>query len=177
MSIEFHCHHCGRPVRAPNDAGGRHAACPSCHQQVYIPTAAEQIEPLGLAPIDEEAERKAQQLERETKELTHRILFDREGLGREGVLGKTGGGASAAPPPPRALVTSTAMNAMVIDYVAAMAAGELDKAARLGGEIRQNPKLADEAVQRLLSDDMPPQKLTGIPRPVLVKFLKQALTE
>ena len=37
MSIEIHCDHCGKLIKAPDDAGGQRGKCPYCHQSVYVP--------------------------------------------------------------------------------------------------------------------------------------------
>jgi len=165
MAIEFHCYHCGKLVRAPDDAGGRHGKCPACHQSVYIPMPPEQIEPLELAPVDETEERERERLLRETRELQRRLLSEREPADLAGAAAP-GSGGGALPP-------ELDMETLVIEYVEAMAAGELAQAEELAADIRADMKAAEEVIQRLTLDEIPPQRLAGIPRAVLVGFLKQ----
>lgn len=164
MAIEFHCDHCGKQVRAPDNAGGQHGQCPSCHQTVYIPTADGEIEPLTLAPVDEQFEREKERALRETRELTSRILHDREALSSE-----RGGSRQPAP----AAVTASEMQEIVVQYAAAMHEGKLAEAEALAVDIRRNLRLADDVVQRLLSDEIPHPRLSKIPRPLLNGFFRQ----
>lgn len=188
MPIEVHCHHCGQMVRAPDNAGGKHGKCPSCHQSVYIPTPANQLEPLSLEPVDTEFERRKQKLTHETAQLTARILREKDGpekpgdraerLAREekaAAAARAGGGSPAAAPrvPATPTLTPAAAMEMVIEYAAAMFAGKLDKAEAYAEELRENMKLAEDAMQRIVVDEIPPAKLANIPRPLVVGFFKQ----
>lgn len=176
MPIEFHCPFCGRTVRAPDEHAGRHGKCPSCHQSVYVPTPSEQIEPLLIAPLDDSFESEKARMERESRELQRRLLRERE-LPPE-TRGRTGSGTGSAaypsatagesPPPPPVDVET-----LVIEYAICMVDGNLEEAAGLAAEIRKHMKQADEVMQRLTMDAIPPPQLARIPRPVLVKFFKQ----
>jgi hypothetical protein len=166
MSIEFHCDHCGRLVRAPDDAGGKHGKCPSCHQSVYIPMPSDEIEPLDIAPIDESEERERSELLKESQDIQRRLMEERD----------VPAGAAAAPPPsPASQVTppSLDMDTLIIEYALAMANGNLEEADRLATDIRTDMKSAEEVMQRLTLDELPPERLADIPRPVLVGFFKQ----
>jgi len=166
MSIEFHCNHCGKLVRAPADAGGKHGKCPACHQSVYIPMPSDQIEPLDLAPVNDQEERQRAELLQESLELERRLLAERD-LGRE---------AAAPPPRPAAdqvLPPEVDAESLVFQYVEAMAAGDLASAEDLADEIRRNMAVAEPVIQRLMMDELLPQRLANIPRPVLLAFLRQ----
>ncbi|MGB2987225.1 MAG: hypothetical protein WBE26_15250, partial [Phycisphaerae bacterium] len=65
MSIELHCPQCQKLIRAPDTAGGKHGKCPYCGEKVYIPMPPDESEEIALAPIDEEEERRAEELRRE----------------------------------------------------------------------------------------------------------------
>jgi hypothetical protein len=65
------------------------------------------------------------------------------------------------------------MEEAVVNYAKAMAAGNLERAEELAGEIRRDFRVADEVIQRLMLDEIPPAELADIPRPVLVGFFKQ----
>ena len=73
----------------------------------------------------------------------------------------------------RCLEQYESMDALVINYAAAMAAGDLAKAESFATQIRQNPRAAEEVMQRITVDQIPPPQLAKIPRPVLVGFFKQ----
>jgi hypothetical protein len=169
MSIEFHCNHCGKLVRAPDDAGGKHGKCPACRQSVYIPMPADQIEPLEIAPVDESEERERDRLLKESQDLQRRLLEERE-IPR---------GTATPPPSPGAQVMPPSLDieTLVIEYAEAMAAGNLEQAEQLAASIRADMDTAREVTQRLMLDEIPPERLAKIPRPVLVGFLKQLQAE
>jgi hypothetical protein len=169
MPIEFHCPYCGKQIRAADEHGGKHGKCPSCHQKVYVPTAPEQIEPLKLAPVDEAFEREQARLMRETHDLTHRLLHERET--------PEGKGKAAAPPPPQAdsPITRVDVEHLVVEYAVCMADGSLDEARQIAAELRTHGRQVNDVVQRLLMDELPPPQLARIPRPVLNGFLKQLI--
>jgi hypothetical protein len=54
-----------------------------------------------------------------------------------------------------------------------MADGNLDEAESLAREIRRDLRRAEDVMQRLTMDEIPPAQLAGIKRPVLVGFFKQ----
>lgn len=167
MAIEFHCEHCGKMVRAGAEHAGKRGKCPSCHQPVYIPAPDEEIEPLRLAPIDPNAERDRQRLLKEGRDLATRLMKEKD----------------APPPEPAARPLSNEpvgdmrlpidMDALIIDYVLAMADGSLDEAEEIAKDIRRDPKRAEEVMQRFTMDEIPPAQLAAIKRPVLIGFFKQ----
>lgn len=180
MPIELHCNHCGKLVRAPDEAAGKHGTCPACHQSVYIPTPDDRLEVLGLEPVDPDFERRKKQLARETANMAARVLRDREGLGPEkpgdraermAAAERAAASASAAPKP----VAANPQQVMqwVIGYAAAVAGGNLPEAERLEEAIRGNLPAAQDAIQRILVDEIPPAALSKIPRPVLVGIFKK----
>lgn len=167
MAIELHCNHCGKLVRAPDDAGGKHGKCPACHQSVYIPTPSDQLEPLPLAPEDHSAEEAARRARQEAVRLQQALLNERES-------GPEPAGARArAPVESAAYEPQLDMDTLVIEYAAAMASGDLAQAEQYAGQIKRNPKKAEEVMQRITVDEILPDRLANIPRPVLVGFFKQ----
>ena len=166
MSIEFHCEHCGKLVRAPDDTGGKHGKCPSCHQSVYIPMPSDQIEPLDISPVDQAEERERARLRQEALELQRNLLEERElpkGLATEPALP-----AAGTPLPPK-----LDMQTLLIEYALAMAAGNLEQAEQLATDIRTDMRAAEETIQRMVADELPPEQLAQIPRPVLAGFFRQ----
>jgi hypothetical protein len=176
MPIEFHCPYCGKQIRAADEHGGKHGKCPSCHQKVYVPTAPDQIEPLKLAPVDEAFAREQARLMRETHDLTHKILHERETPDSKGPR-PAGGPAAPAGTPPAARAEPPAprvdVEHLVVEYAVCMADGNLDEAREIADDLRPHARQVNEVVQRLLMDEIPPQQLARIPRPVLNGFLKQ----
>lgn len=168
MAIEFHCQHCGHLVRTADEHAGKRGKCPRCNNSVYIPTPSEQIEPLKLTPLDDADERHEQELLEESRELAQRILQEKD-VPPESV-------AHPAPrPEPVGDIRLTAANMenLVIEYALNMAQGNLREAEELALEIRTNMRAAEEVMQRLTVDEIPPPRLAKIPRPVLVGFFKQ----
>lgn len=166
MPIEFHCSYCGKLVRAPDDAGGKHGKCPTCHQSVYIPMPSDQVEPLDLAPVDETDERERSRLLKESQEIQRRLLEEREVPRETAADARPSPGGMVLPP-------KLDMDTLVIEYAEAMAAGDLERAERLAADIRGDMKSAEGVMQRLTLDELPPERLANIPRPVLVGFFKQ----
>ena len=165
MAIEFHCDHCGKLVKTSDEHAGKRGKCPHCHQSVYIPTPPEEIEPLRLAPVDEGEERERQRLLEESREIAIKLRDERD-VPPEVVK-------TPLPEPVGDMRLSHDMEQLVTDYVLAMAAGKLTEAEELAKEIRANRILADEFIQRLTMDELPPARLAKIPRAVLLGFVKQ----
>lgn len=184
MSIELHCNHCGKLVRAPDDAGGKHGKCPACHQSVYIPTPPDRIEPLSLEPVDPDFERRKARLMHETAELVGRIAREKEGPEKPGDRAErlareekaAAARATAAHPPARSTqptLTASEAYELVVDYALAMFEGRLPEAEILADELRANLKLAEQAMQRIAVDEILPTKIEKVPRPLLLGFFKQ----
>jgi len=165
MAIEFHCEHCGRLVRAADEHAGKRGKCPTCHQSVYVPTPSEALEPLRLAPIDEQAERERQRLAHDAAQLAQALRGERESP-PEGSHG----------PEPIAVGGLPAhgdIESAIIEYVLAMASGRLTDADALAIEVQGRMNQAEPIIDRLSLDEIPPPKLAKVPRPVLRGFLKQ----
>lgn len=166
MTIEFHCNHCGKQVRAPDEAGGKHGRCPACHQSVYIPMADGEIELLDLAPVDTEREREAERARRESEALQRQILHEKD-LPPETAGSKRPVAGGFAPPP------AVDIEDTVVRFAKAMADGKLAVAEELAAAVRRHPRELNDVVQRITADEIPPDALASIPRPVLLAFLRQ----
>jgi phage FluMu protein Com len=167
MAIEFHCQHCGHLIRTGNEHAGKRGKCPHCQNSVYIPTPSDELEPLDLAPVDDADERRQRELLEETRKLTERMLHEKD-VPPE--IPHTG----PRPEPVGDIRLTTAnMENLVIDYALNMAAGKLAEADELAEEIHMNMSAAEEVMQRMTLDEIPPPRLAKIPRPVLVGFFKQ----
>lgn len=166
MSIEFHCEHCGMLVRTASTNAGKRGKCPGCHQSIYVPTAGEEIEPLELAPIDPEAEASKRRLEEEGRRVAEQLRADRTEIPPESAK-------TPLPVPTSDPRLELDMETLVIEYVLAMADGRLDEAEQYATDIRTDWDAAEDVIQRLTMDDMPPRRLKSIPHAVLVGFLRQ----
>lgn len=165
MAIEFHCDHCGKLVKTSDEHAGKRGKCPHCHQSVYIPTPAEDLEPLRLAPVDEGEERERQRLLEESREIAIKLRDEREV--------PPDVAKAPLPEPMGDMRLSSDMEHLVTEYVLCMAAGKLTEAEELARDIRGNRILADEFIQRLTMDELPPARLAKIPRAVMLGFIKQ----
>jgi hypothetical protein len=169
MSIEFHCDHCSRLIRAPNDAAGRRGKCPFCQQSVYIPTPSEDIEEIPLAPVDTAAEREQERLDRESRQAEREILADkRPPMDRAGA-------PTAAPTEsamPANIPTGGDVEDLVVDYLLLMRNSELVQAEAVLDDLRRSKAAAIQVINRLATDAVPPQALAGVPLGVFQGFLK-----
>ncbi len=168
MSIEFHCNHCGKVIKTGGDNAGKRGKCPYCKNSVYIPTPSDQIEPLELAPLDEEEQKEKERQLEETRRVAEQLRQDK----------------STPPPDVDQNDTSSAMPAgdarlkpdmetLVLGYAKAMAEGNLSEAEDYANDIRQDMDRANEVIDRILSDEIPPAQLASIPPAVLRGFFKQ----
>ena len=168
MPIEFHCNHCGELVRTSAENAGKRGKCPKCHQSVYIPTPPDDIEPLRLAPVDEDEEARRKRLIEESQDLARTIRRERADLPPEPAAAQR-----PSVPPVDDLRLPTDMEALITDYALLMAQGKLNEAQRIATEIRKDLPRADEFIERMTMDELPPVRLSHIPRPVLQGFMKQ----
>jgi hypothetical protein len=166
MTIEFHCDRCGKLVRTPADNAGKRGRCPFCHQSVYIPTPADQIEPLDLSPVDETAEQRQERLMRESRHLTQRLLNEKEAPASGGPTHPVDSMSDILPP-------HTDVESLVVEYAQCMADGKLADAEEVAAEIRRNMGEAERIIERMTLDEIPHPGLSHIPRPVLLAFFKQ----
>ena len=176
MAIEFHCDHCGKLIRAPQDAAGRQGKCPHCQQSVYIKTPSDQIEEVGLTPLDDQADATEARARREAQQLERNLLRERaevadpadrgsgagrgSGGGRETTTGET----APAPSPADA-------EELVVEYLQALAVSDLDSAERIAASLRADKATTLEVIERIGQDSIPPRGLENVPPAVLNGFL------
>lgn len=166
MPIEFHCSHCNHLIRAPGEHAGKRGKCPHCKNSVYIPTPSEEIELFTLAPIDPAEEREKERLREETRALAQRIRGERDEIADSGRGGSTESPAQDARLP-------IDVEGTVVEYLAAMANGDLSTAEGLADDLRPSADRVREVIDRMTMDDLPPMRLAKIPRALLNGFLKQ----
>jgi len=171
MSIDLHCPQCAKLIRAPDDAGGRFGKCPYCERKVYIPTPPEQIEDIPLAPVDEEEERRAEELRREAMELAATVAHDKTTIAEGDGPSKASGGAVRRPEVPGEVVD---IGDEVERFVLAMRDSKLDQAERAVATLKRAGQRAKDHVEGLFLDEMPPQ-YEKVPPPLAKGFLKTLL--
>jgi len=163
MAIEFHCDHCGMLVKTSDAHAGKRGKCPGCKQSVYIPTPDDDIETLDLAPIDDDLEEEKKRIRQETQKIAQRIDED------------DGDIPDLAPEPDSLGVAGLEldMESLIVEYALSMAEGKLADAEKLSEQIHEDWDQAEDIIQRITADDIPPRRLKNIPHPVLVGFLRQ----
>lgn len=169
MSIEFHCDHCARLIRAPAEASGKRGKCPYCHQSVYIPTPPENIEEIPLAPLDETEEMTRRRLDEERKRIEAQLRAERRPPAEEGRGSAARGGASGSS---TAGAAASEVHDMVVDYLLLMRNSELVQAEAVLANLLKNRQLAREVVDRMAADAVPPAELAEVPPALFQGFLK-----
>lgn len=163
MSIELHCPECRKLIRAPDDAGGKRGQCPYCKNSVYIPLPPDDSEEIRIAPMDDDEERNAEKLRRES--LRHATAMDHV----------TDAGpdydVSSAEGAPGEVVD---IADEVERFVRAMHESKLDAAEAATTQLKKNASRARDHIEGLLVAEAPPH-FEDLPRPLLLGFLKMLL--
>jgi hypothetical protein len=177
MSISFQCEHCGKKVEAPDNAGGKWGKCPGCHNRVYVPAQrlAEQADDeLRLAPLNNEDERKQQEMFAETVRLRQDILSETSvpedvAPARE----QPAAGKPAKHPADKPVAMSDAeLTTSIIGYLRQMADGELEEAERTAETIISGGSKAIRILERIAVSKTPEPELADIPQNVLSGLIK-----
>jgi len=174
MSIELHCPQCEKLIRAPDDAGGKHGKCPYCKHSVYIPLPSSGDDEIGLAPLDDDEERRAEELRRESISYAATLDKDPAAKGEGGASGAGGAGARSRPEAAETPGEVIDIPAAVERFVLAMRDSKLDEAERIAGRLRRTGTRARDHIEGLMLDQMPP-KIKDIPAPLMQGFLKKLL--
>lgn len=175
MPIELHCPKCQKPLRAPDDAGGKRSKCPGCGNSVYIPMPVSDEDIIPLAPIDEDEERRAEEERRES--LRFAAIVDKATEGGAPDPGSKGKPAAGARPAPRAADAPgvvVELKTEVESFVLAMKDSKLDVAEAAVGRLRKAGDRARDYVQTMMLDEIPP-KIGNLPPPLIQGFLKNLL--
>lgn len=167
MSIELHCPKCAKLIRAPDNAGGKRGKCPYCKESIYIPLLPDEEEEIGIAPIDDEDERRTQELRRESIGYVAAVGHAKD-TPPEGAAARGGRSDAARPATPGDVVD---IGKQVEEFLIAMRDSKLSQADQAVARLKQTGARAKDQVEGLLLDEMPPS-VKGLP-PALVKgFLK-----
>jgi len=167
MSIELHCDHCGQKIRAPAEAGGRWGDCPQCGQKVYIPTPAEDLEEIPLAPVDEEEERRARR-QREA-DMAFEVELQQGGPAHDG----SAGGRPPAEPDPSADASN--LTGQLVKYVRGMGDGRMAECDGIVAGLVGRRREVEKAIKQLTAQTPLPGALAAMPPAVVKGYLKQLL--
>ena len=163
MSITFHCEHCGKKVEAQDNASGKWAKCPACHNRIYVPDLSSGEE-LKLASTDATDLTEQERLMAETHKLTQDILLEREDPNWSFK-------ASAAE------ISDKELTKNIIVYLRQMADGELDQAENTVDLIAPCGARAVEILDRIAVSEMPEPELADVPAQVLSGFIRTLRTK
>jgi len=165
MAITFHCDYCGKKIEANEKAAGKWGKCPSCHNKIYVPNLNIKDD-LKLAPIDEEAEKRKQQLMSETFMLEQQILRERA---------KPEAGNNETPAPAAqvgGVVDEDALYETIVKYLRQMADGELEQAATTLIAIKSAGEVSLKLIDRIALANIPEAELADIPPQVLAGLIR-----
>jgi hypothetical protein len=169
MSIELHCPKCRKLIRAPDNAGGKHGRCPYCKESVYVPLPPADEEEIKLAPIDEEEERRLEELRRESTEYIATVGHETEDVP------DVGDPPSPGPAPIPAPGEVVDLGAEVEAYLIAMRDSKLDEAEKVVARLTQAGPRARDYVEGMMIDEVPLQ-IENLPTPLAHGFLKTLLS-
>jgi DNA-directed RNA polymerase subunit RPC12/RpoP len=162
MPISFHCESCKKKITAPDNAGGKWGKCPYCNHKCYVPTPKkDDEEELKLAPVDEDEEKKYEQMMRETHNLTGELLHQKE---------------TPLEPAPSGKIDDKQLTVRIITYLRQMADGQLDEAHTTADKIVPYKSQAKAILENILSAERPEPELADVPKKVLIGFVRNILT-
>ena len=164
MTISFNCECCKKKIKAPDKAGGKWGACPSCHHRCYIPMPKSDDEPeLQLAPVDESELSHMDDLMKETHSLTQRILH-------ENTMVEEGPEDNAAAKP----IQKKEIIKQCIIYLREMADGDLMVAEKTLDALKKNKKNALRILSSMARAERPEPELSDIPDRILQGLVRDA---
>lgn len=173
MSVELHCTHCGKLIRAPEGAGGRWGKCPYCKESVYIPLEPSEGDELTLAPVDESEERRLEALRRESIKYAADVDKD-AGPAYPAAADKQRADASGIWGPGGRATEVVDVGDEVRKFVLAMRDSKLEEAERIANRLKKNEARARDYIQGLLVDQMAP-RIEGLPAGLQNGFLNELL--
>lgn len=166
MTISFHCESCKKKIKAPDATGGKWGKCPFCQHRCYIPLPKSDDEPeLKLAPIDESEESQVSELMRETHDLTHEILRERQPL--DGPEDESNTQRN----------TEKEVIKQSVIYLRQMADGELNQADETFGHLSHHRKPAQRVLGAMARAERPEPELADLPDGILQGLIRDALSK
>jgi len=176
VTIEFHCQHCRKTIKAPEGAGGRNGKCPHCQAVNYIPLPDDEGGELPLVPLDDGDENRRRRASAEDIAVRKRLLSDkassrdaggRPKFRRPDVPGRSSVPAAASGLPRKKLAS------LAVSFVEAMSAGKLDVANKVAAQLAGHKAEVGHLLDEWMGEDLSGYGLPALPRPVLMGFLKQ----
>jgi len=164
MTITFHCEYCNKKIEAKDSAGGKWGNCPSCHNKIYVPVNFSEDEELRLAPLDEEEQKRKQQLIEETFQLNQQILSEREvddSVEKKEIKH----------------ITEEQLNENIISYLRNMADGDLDNAQAIVNQVKPYSQKVLGILDRIALSDIPEPGLEDIPHQVLAGLIRNVRSQ
>lgn len=171
MAIEFHCEHCNHLIKAAAANAGQTGKCPYCGVETYIPRPVEEDGELPLAPLDEEFEQHRREAAMEDAAYQRKLLEDRAEPGEKAQRKKQPVAEAASAKPEKGSLKQ--VTKLVVQYLEAMSAGQLDRAAVFIRELSKSKAQLPPILEDLEIGDLTGYGLPAMPRPVLLGFLKQ----
>jgi len=168
MSIELHCPKCSNLIKAPDNAGGKHGKCPYCQNKVYIPTPATEDDVIPLAPVDVEAERRAEKMRAESSRYAATVSHAGDVPDADSTGGFGGDGAVGVPMDAGEVVD---VAEGVEQFIYAMRDSKLEAADQVVAQLKRNAKKATDYIDGIMVDATPPD-FEGLPKPLVHGFLK-----
>lgn len=168
MSIELHCPKCSNVIKAPDNAGGKYGKCPYCQNRVYVPTPADQIEEIPLAPIDAEAERREAEMRAESSKYAANVSHAGE---IPDTVSDGGFGGDSAVGVPMEAGEFVDVEEGVERFVYAMRDSELDVADQVVSQLKGEAKKVVDYINGIMVDPAPPD-FDDMPKPLVHGFLK-----
>ncbi len=158
MGISFKCECCEKKVKAPDSAGGKWGACPSCNHRCYIPLPhTDDEEELVLAPIDPNEESQYQNMMKETHDLTKKVLSETAMPDDDG---------SEEPFNERQLLKN------IIVYLRCIADGKLESAENTISKISSHKEQACDMLKRMARAERMEPELQDINQKLLLGLMK-----
>jgi phage FluMu protein Com len=170
MAIEFHCNHCAKLIRAPDEAGGRRGKCPYCKNSVYIPMPTDQLKEIPLAP--EEVGADPADLDEDSLASDRAILRDDSPVPETDVGGAERSAGASDDVVPGLGAAEDSADELVVEYLALMRESELEQAETVVAALLKQKEAARQVVERLAADAVPPAELGDIPPPLYQGFLR-----
>lgn len=164
MAITFRCEHCHKSINAPDDAGGKRGKCPYCKQSTYIPAPVDDEELYDLAPVDEEAEKKEREFQKQLFEKERDLIAER-------------GGDSSAPLEHKEDLSSEDLHHLVVNYCLDMYGGKLDRARKHVQDLKKYRYTGLQAVEDFQTGKAEEPVLDQVPEKLREGFLKQLREE
>ncbi len=169
--IQITCENCNHVIKAPRKAAGRRGKCPHCHNSVYVPTPADELEEIPLSSSDDEALARADRLEKEALDVAAAIRREKDEAPPEAVQSSEPP-AAAKPRPPVTDITRS-----ICRYLQALQVSELERAEGIADELKGSARQAKSKIQQMMVDAMRPEEVRGIPDGLYQGFLRKLLEQ